>query len=776
MSVVSLAVATRAPYASSRDHLHDELARIQMLVRGQVARWRVSAAAAAAERDWGMVIVTHAEIDRYLGAPISAPASLSGAVIEAAGPWWDAAAAKRREIDAFVGAGLPPGTTVGDATRSDLRLARLADTFALSPPEVDVLLLALLPELDDRFRRVFAYLQNDASDRVLRADLAWQVLEPALPEDAAARRDLLSPTRPLVANRLIVIGSDGDLSAPLGVHTLRIDDRIASFIVGSDTIDARLAGIAEIAPPRDTPIHVRPETAHTIDTLPAAIASALGDGGGVRLLLTGPDPALASTIAQDVCRRLRVPLLAFDAAAGVERDPARWRLLVDLVFREARLLDAAILCRHVDALHVAEQDRWRWSYLETQACAFDGVTFVEFDTSAVSASAVQDASFWHIDVPMPDFDTRERIWISCLPDGDASARLAADLAQTFHMTATQVRDAVASAANAARRDRAPITGRALFDACRRQTGKRLVSCARRIEPRPSLTIDDVVLPPPNRKQLADLRNRIRHHRELFHRSGLEHTMRIGKGLLALFAGASGTGKTLAAEALAAEMRSSGRAGGAIDLCLVDLSAIVSKWIGETEKNLARIFAEAERSNCWLFFDEGESLFGARADTKGGTAQDRLLNLEVSVLLQSVESFSGVVILATNLRQNIDPAFLRRIHAVVEFPPPTVDSRAAIWRRLIPPAQPRDFGDEDLVALAARFDLAGGNIRNVILDAMFRAYADDTRMLTRRHIAAGLAREYQKLGRPITVADFGDEFYRWIVEDILDPRVDGDPVS
>jgi SpoVK/Ycf46/Vps4 family AAA+-type ATPase len=240
-------------------------------------------------------------------------------------------------------------------------------------------------------------------------------------------------------------------------------------------------------------------------------------------------------------------------------------------------------------------------------------------------------------------------------------------------------------------------------------------------------------------------------------------MRLGKGLLALFAGGSGTGKTMAAEALAS--------GQGVDLYKVDLSAISSKWIGETEKNLARIFSEAESSSgCgWLFFDEGESLFGSRGDIR--QAQDRMLNMEVNYLLQRIEDFSGVVILATNLRQNIDEAFLRRIHALVEFPQPGPDCRAAIWRRLIPPAGERNFSDEELDRIAYQFELSGGNIRNVVLDARFRARAANEN-LSLRNLADGIAREYEKLGRPITSAEFGDRFYQWVVEDILDPPATG----
>jgi SpoVK/Ycf46/Vps4 family AAA+-type ATPase len=239
--------------------------------------------------------------------------------------------------------------------------------------------------------------------------------------------------------------------------------------------------------------------------------------------------------------------------------------------------------------------------------------------------------------------------------------------------------------------------------------------------------------------------------------GLGHHMRLGRGVTALFVGGSGTGKSMAAEVLASEQH--------VDLYRVDLASLTSKWLGETEKNLGRVFADAERANCLLFFDEADAMFGQRGEVK--EARDRWANLEVNYLLQRIEDYSGVVILATNLRQNIDDAFQRRIHVVVEFPMPDAQSRRAIWGRLMPAAPHAQVADADVDELAQRFDLTGGSIRNVVLDACYRALEDGTEAVTTRHLAASVAREYQKTSRPVTRGEFG-RFYDWAMHDVVMP--------
>jgi SpoVK/Ycf46/Vps4 family AAA+-type ATPase len=217
---------------------------------------------------------------------------------------------------------------------------------------------------------------------------------------------------------------------------------------------------------------------------------------------------------------------------------------------------------------------------------------------------------------------------------------------------------------------------------------------------------------------------------------------MGKGLNTLFAGPSGTGKTMAAEIVAADL--------GLELYKVDLSTLVSKYIGETEKNLDKIFAAAQEANAILFFDEADAIFGKRSEVKD--AHDRYANIEVGYLLQKMEEYDGVVILATNLRKNIDDAFIRRMHMTIEFPFPEEPDRLRIWQKVFPPEAPLG-SDVDMAFLARQFKVTGGNIRNIALLAAFLA-ADEDSPIEMSHVIRALKREYQKLGKLLTEADFG----------------------
>jgi SpoVK/Ycf46/Vps4 family AAA+-type ATPase len=235
---------------------------------------------------------------------------------------------------------------------------------------------------------------------------------------------------------------------------------------------------------------------------------------------------------------------------------------------------------------------------------------------------------------------------------------------------------------------------------------------------------------------------------VYDRWGFGKKLSLGKGLIALFSGPSGTGKTLSAEILAREL--------GLDLYRIDLSCVVSKYIGETEKNLSRMFAEAQESNAILFFDEADALFGKRSEVKD--AHDRYANIEINYLLQRVEEFEGVIILASNLSKNIDAAFVRRLSFMVEFPFPDEGHRLRIWRGIFPRQAPV-AEDLDFAFLACKFRIAGGNIKNVALAAAFQA-AEAGQAISMVHLVAALKREYQKLGKVCEKADF-EQYYEQV---------------
>jgi SpoVK/Ycf46/Vps4 family AAA+-type ATPase len=223
--------------------------------------------------------------------------------------------------------------------------------------------------------------------------------------------------------------------------------------------------------------------------------------------------------------------------------------------------------------------------------------------------------------------------------------------------------------------------------------------------------------------------------------GFDRKLALGKGLTILFSGSSGTGKTMAADIIAGEL--------GLNLYKIDLSTVVSKYIGETEKNLSLVFQEAESSHSVLFFDEADALFGKRSDVKD--AHDRYANIETGYLLQRMEEYEGIVILATNLQKNMDDAFIRRLQFSINFPSPNERDRLRIWKRVFPDTSPLD-SQLNLSYIAGQFELSGGNIRNIALASAFLA-ADDGRLITRPHLIHAIRREYQKIGRIITEQDF-----------------------
>jgi SpoVK/Ycf46/Vps4 family AAA+-type ATPase len=279
----------------------------------------------------------------------------------------------------------------------------------------------------------------------------------------------------------------------------------------------------------------------------------------------------------------------------------------------------------------------------------------------------------------------------------------------------------------------------LFAAARAYSNPRLSNLARKIEPR--YTWDDIILPEDQLAILREIVAAVRGRPLVLDQWGVGAKLASSAGVTMLFAGPPGTGKTMAAEVIASEM--------GLDLYKIDLSSIVSKYIGETEKNLEKIFSEAQSSNAILFFDEADAIFGKRSEVKD--AHDRYANIEISYLLQRMEAYDGVTILATNLRANLDEAFTRRLQFAVNFPFPDHHYRLRIWRTLFPPDVPRDE-NLDFELLARRFKLAGGNIRNIIVGAAYLAAADGL-SVTMEHLFHGTRRELQKMGRLVGEEDF-----------------------
>ncbi|HEY4329326.1 MAG TPA: ATP-binding protein, partial [Phycisphaerae bacterium] len=340
------------------------------------------------------------------------------------------------------------------------------------------------------------------------------------------------------------------------------------------------------------------------------------------------------------------------------------------------------------------------------------------------------------DVSRPTSAEQRAAWAAAIPQ--SSAALSGTIASQFSMSIPAIHALAAEAMVTTRVKPGSNLSDVAWSACRARCRTRLDGLAQRIEP--AAGWDDLVLPDPQMQSLRQIAIHVRHRATVYETWGFAARSSRGLGIAALFAGTSGTGKTMAAEVLAADLK--------LDLYRIDLASMVSKYIGETEKNLRKVFDAAEESGAILLFDEADALFGKRSEVKD--SHDRYANIEVSYLLQRVEAYRGLAILTSNLKSALDPAFLRRLRFVIQFPFPDAPQRAEIWRRIFPRETPTSGLDAHVLA---RLNIAGGHIRNIALNAAFLA-ANSGGTVTMSHLLAAARNEYVKLERPLAEIEIG----------------------
>ncbi len=661
----------------------------------------------------------------------------------------------------FGALGEPDGVYGSAGAAEGSRLGQLAALYGLSPWDVDALLVALAPELDLRYERLYAYLQDDVTRRRPTVSLVLDLLcgDAA---DRLRRRAHLSPHGPLVCAGLVhVVPDPNQLRPPLLAHCLKVDEQAVAFLLGEPGPDARLAGFCTLHDP--APAGRGPVLDPAVRAALCGLAKGRGSGEPLLVYLHGPDHNSAAAAAACACAS-HVPLLAadLDAASPADADLAT---LVPILFREARLRGAVLYVAGMDRLW-AEGRAATLTVFRAGLADHDGVVLLAGE-AAWNGTGYAGPAPHLVSLKVPPFERRRDCWRDALNGaGGAVAEGELDaLADRFRLLPDQVERAVLEARNRARWRASAESGQSasgksdagdsvdadepkpgaadLFAAARAASGEMLAQLARRVEP--VYGWDDMVLPLDSLAQLRELWQRVAHRHTVLGRWGFGRKLAHGKGVTALFSGPSGTGKTMAAQVMAGALE--------LDLFRIDLSAVVSKYIGETEKNLSRVFADAEAGNSILFFDEADALFGKRSEVKD--AHDRYANIEIGYLLQRMEEHEGVTILATNLRKNMDEAFVRRLAFSIAFPFPEEPDRLRIWKQVWPHDTPR-AESLDLEFMARRFRLTGGNIKNVALAAAFLA-ADEGAPVGMEHVVRATRREFQKMGKVCVEADFGPFF-------------------
>ncbi|WP_424094759.1 ATP-binding protein [Moorena producens] len=710
----------------------------------------------------------------------------------------------------------PPGTPVlqvdteseqelpSDAILAGSSLAWLQETFALSAFDVDIIAIALAPELDRRYERIYTYLQDDIRCKRPTVDLVLNLLCPT-GEAKLARRSHFTPEAPLLRHSLLHLVSDpNQLQPTLLAHNLKLDGLVLALLLGEKGLDQRLKPFSTLLEPtislEDLPLDQEVKQA-----LLTIVVEDWQASKPLALYFEGADTSGKYRTAQALARTVQAPLLTVNLTRIVEAK-AELEPTLKLAYRQAWFQKALVYLEGLETLQqTIESSENSSQYLSLLRIIADhqGITILAGEKPWKPEKTIA-MGIVTVPFPIPEFTVRRWCWQNQLtaagisldgPELDA-------LCDRFRLNSEQITDAVIDACNRARwriagehvdtghipsgnkgtgenrivssshtphpppTPHTPHTSHTphsshpphpphtphtphslqkptlseLFAAARAQSGHQLGSLARQIQPKYSW--DDIVLPVNQKAQLREICNQAKYRQLVWEEWDFQSKLSLGRGLNVMFSGPPGTGKTMAAEIIAHELE--------LDLYKIDLSQVVSKYIGETEKNLNRIFTAAANANAILLFDEADSLFGKRSEIS--SAHDRYANIEVGYLLQKMEEYEGVAILTTNLRTNMDDAFVRRLRFIIEFPFPNLKDRRRIWEQIWPSPVPRSE-ELDLDFIARHCEIAGGNIRNIALAAAFIA-ADDGGIVKMNHLLRAVRREYQKMGKVLIEGEFG----------------------
>jgi SpoVK/Ycf46/Vps4 family AAA+-type ATPase len=628
----------------------------------------------------------------------------------------------------------------------------LVKRFGLSVLELDILLICLAPELDSKYERLYAFLHGDITRKSPTAQLTMDLLQLS-PQARDLARACFFPNAPLFKYSLISFPED-DENTPLISRSLKLDNRIVDFLLEHNN-----KGAIQSCPPVT---FINPLDTGFISYLNAVAFQVANFPQGVIFNLIGPQGSGKKRAAEAFCYRQGLTMIHVNLEEllnpGKELNIKK---ILRQVFLETALQPVAILLEHFDILATGNENRDHARLLNVIANSlkdFPCICFLVGEKPWKPIQAFQSLPYLPIRFPIPSYKLRKQLWQQTLEQVkaggislDKSVNIE-DLANTFRFTGGQIREVVTQAVTTALlkgsqgKNKDSISMANLYRACRDRSNDKLEEMARKVAPKYSW--QDIVLPPDKIQQLKEIHNHVKYRQLVYQEWGFDGKLTMGKGLNILFSGPSGTGKTMAADVIANELH--------VDYYKIDLANIVSKYIGETEKNLAAIFHEAETANAILFFDEADALFGKRSEVKD--AHDRYANIETNYLLQKMEEHKGIVIMATNFRKNIDDAFTRRLHFSLDFPFPDEQNRQMIWRKIFPVEMPKQ--DIDYKFLGRYFKVSGGSIKNIAINAAFLAAGQD-KVVTMAHIAHAARREYQKEGKLCDPSDFG-KYYETVV--------------
>lgn len=600
-------------------------------------------------------------------------------------------------------------------------LVMLSQRFNLSAFERSLLLLSAALELDTQIASLCAKAQDSPQRPYPTFALALTLFD-------QPDWSVVMAASPLRHWQLIEVTPSP--TVPLTVSPLRADMRVVNYLKGINVLDDRLAVLVHPLPA--SPVDLPASQQATVNAMIQALQRSSPRPGPFPVLqLLGTDAASPQLIAQATAAQLGLQLYRLPLDQ-LPTQVSELTTLARLWHRETLLLPLAL---YLDGTHI-QSGSPQASILKYLASHCHGICFVSTSDQGISL----DRPTISFEVTKPTPVEQRATWQSRLgPDSEA---IATQLASQFRLNTTDILD-IAAATLAERSRSQPALSEPseveahLWSACLEKTRPHLDTLAQRIDAK--ATWNDIVLPEEEMALLHQIADQVRQRSRVYDDWGFREKMNRGLGVNALFAGESGTGKTMAAEVIANDLR--------LSLYRIDLSAVVSKYIGETEKNLRQLFDAAEDGGAILFFDEADALFGKRSEVKD--SHDRYANIEINYLLQRIESYRGLAILATNLRSSLDQAFLRRLRFIVTFPVPGKVERQKLWEKVFPAQTP--LADLDYRRLA-RLNLTGGNIHTIAINAAFLA-AQEPSAVTMNHVLMAARGEYRKLERPINEQDF-----------------------
>ena len=586
----------------------------------------------------------------------------------------------------------------------------LSQIFALSSFERSLLLLCAAMEFGTDIAQLCAVAQDNPHRPYPTFALALSCFD-------HVTWDVLLPQSPLRYWQLLEIHQSH--TQPLTVSSLRADERIVNYIKGVNYLDDRLATLVIPLNPwsgQDEILSLPPSQ----QTVAAAIIYQINQGIQQQhfpiFQLSGIDSQSKQTIAWQICQELELQLYRLP----VELLPSQSTELANLARlwqRESRLLPLAL---YIDVREIDEKGGSAIA-LRQFLTHSEGIIFLDIREPGFSLE-LATVTF---EIAKPTPKEQQQAWEITLKQ--QTNGYAAQLANQFHLNFIEIIKIAQSATHQQQ----------LWNNCLISTRPRLDNLAQRLEIK--ATWEDIVLPPEELDLLHQITEQVRQRSIVYDQWGFRSKMNRGMGISVMFAGESGTGKTMAAEVIANDLQ--------LNLYRIDLSAVVSKYIGETEKNLRKLFDAAEDGGAILFFDEADALFGKRSEVKD--SHDRYANIEINYLLQRLEAYRGLAILATNIKNALDAAFVRRLRFVVNFSFPGVMERKALWEKVFPPDTPIE--DLDFQKLA-KFNLTGGNVHNIAINAAFLAAKAGT-PVTMKIVLSAARTEFRKLERPINEADF-----------------------